>query len=97
MFAKASKEWRGGEVGITVNDFLLGVTKMFRTRQWRRLHRGVNTLDTDVYTLGYGGRRGGSVFITGPIVVQPFLISEMKVDLSTVLGNKKAGASFQTT
>lgn len=46
-------------------------------------------LDTEVYTLGYGGRRGRSVFVTGSVVVRPFLISEEKEDLSKVLVTKR--------
>lgn len=42
-----------GEVGMTTNDFLLGVTKMFGTRQWRCLHM----LATEVYTLLRGKKR----------------------------------------
>lgn len=38
---------------------------------------------------GLWGERGGSVFITGSVAVRPFLISEMKLDLSTVLVTKR--------
>lgn len=45
-------------------------------------------LATDVDPWLWG--RGESVFITGSIVVQPFLIREIKVNLSIVLGNQKS-------